>query len=282
MRKDTTDESDNNNSLFVIQTREQKFQKNTQKRRIITTDFNELASKCLKSNIEKEKASSSNDLTSESVDEISEYVQQSEITHNFKDTGHDVYEQEEQHNFYKQFLNDEYANNQNALKRNMQNELVSEKPSVSPTANPPDEEVVYQDFKIPHTSSGSNVITYSPTDQVLAVSCSGCVENSKQLSSFYQTLVAHGTMLNEMKALLVASTVNMNVVLQALANIKQDTSATLLNFSPDENKLASIVPEFEVPINTVELLERFEEKLKRDDYFKSIVVRPIFVFQLKS
>lgn len=281
LRKDTTDESDIS-SFFSIQTRDQKLNKMYHKRKAVssTTDLNNLAIKCMKNDNESVQDSSAINNTPESVGKIAKYVRESGLSNNLENNEHDVDQ------YYKQFLNEDYDDN-DIYNQNTKTEYFPGKRHDSP--QPTNLEAPKASFGEAGSSNLAalneprskvdNLITLEPSDQILTMTCSGSVQNSEMLEEIRKIVLSHDQILKEIRALLTASQSHGKQVEAKLQSIKEDTCATLSNFVPDENLLASMVPGFQLPINDVEVLECFDEQLGKDESFKSIVVRPPLNFK---
>lgn len=273
MRKDTTDDTDEDESGLIIKTREQKMSM-AQKRKMvsISTDFNNLAKKCMKIKQEGFRNVSSNVSGTHEHPSQNETFQQ-DFGDQFLNIDKDVENEEIKENndlvddsIYQYANNDQEAGVSNADNTQEQNQTTA-------FGNIKEQPIVDQ------KSTPFNVITFPANEenQIITMSCQNCVNVLRAQEESRKTQLVHDNILMEIRS--VVSSFKHDI-LRELRSIKEDTSATLASVDPNETPELGGIPGFTLPLDSPEDLRAFEDKLGLDSTFRSLVVNIIMLENL--
>lgn len=226
-------DTDESEADIQVRTREQKASSRRLKKE--ENDFNSLAQELVKTNQENESSVGNQE------------PKASEIVNNTSDIELDS-------QYYKQFLADDG-----------EAEAQSQITYILP-------EMHLSESNVP-TEQKSNIVTFPDSDQILSIPCTCSSQNLKELAEVRRTQFFLEQKIEEIKALVVCLKIDGFNNHKVLQSIKEDTSATLTHFDPREIGLATMVPEFNLPISDEDTLKEFDDKLRKDSIFNAIVVR---------
>lgn len=288
LRKDTTDFSEDDD--LVIKTREQNI---TKKRKIVSTDFNNLAQKCLQikqekyrsypSSMESGKAGASSpkplpkdfayDTSSQkrlskhlAVETSSQATFSNDLSNNFINIG-DVVE------------NESYTTASDKLIYQYEDYEQQNLPPTNYHNDQTQASTYSQDQHVVNTKSSpvrESTFPQSDENQFLTINCSNCISVMKVIEDVRKTQLVNNKTIDEIRSVVATFKRAEEEMMKELRSIRGITNAILANFDPNETPELGIIPGFTLPLNTPESLKLFESKLELDASFRLLVVNMCF------